>query len=128
MYGRTGIGMSQSFVWEFRTDLYGVRNGLQYLCRVEPSLKIHRLEDVDATSSSTNTGKISTETSDGRENQRLEVVSEFLSEFSEHQTNERPSKREKPKKTRKQKIGDAEYRSRYLSHAKRALFHLSYTP
>jgi hypothetical protein len=25
-------------------------------------------------------------------------------------------------------IGDAGYRSRYLSHAKRALFHLSYTP
>nr|PNR63520.1 hypothetical protein PHYPA_001946 [Physcomitrium patens] len=24
--------------------------------------------------------------------------------------------------------GDAGYRSRYLSHAKRALFHLSYTP
>ncbi len=26
------------------------------------------------------------------------------------------------------KVGDAGYRSRYLSHAKRALFHLSYTP
>jgi hypothetical protein len=25
-------------------------------------------------------------------------------------------------------LGDAGYRSRYLSHAKRALFHLSYTP
>ena len=26
------------------------------------------------------------------------------------------------------KFGDAGYRSRYLSHAKRALYHLSYTP
>ena len=28
----------------------------------------------------------------------------------------------------KLKSGDAGYRSRYLSHAKRALYHLSYTP
>ena len=27
-----------------------------------------------------------------------------------------------------EKLGDAGYRSRYLSHAKRALYHLSYTP
>ena len=27
-----------------------------------------------------------------------------------------------------EKFGDAGYRSRYLSHAKRALYHLSYTP
>ena len=28
----------------------------------------------------------------------------------------------------KKKFGDAGYRSRYLPHAKRALYHLSYTP
>ena len=28
----------------------------------------------------------------------------------------------------KKVFGDAGYRSRYLSHAKRALYHLSYTP
>ena len=28
----------------------------------------------------------------------------------------------------KRSVGDAGYRSRYLSHAKRALYHLSYTP
>ena len=31
-------------------------------------------------------------------------------------------------KNLKKRFGDAGYRSRYLSHAKRALYHLSYTP
>ena len=33
-----------------------------------------------------------------------------------------------PRKTQKLDIGGAGYRSRYLSHAKRALYHLSYAP
>ena len=31
-------------------------------------------------------------------------------------------------KINRENFGDAGYRSRYLSHAKRALYHLSYTP
>ena len=31
-------------------------------------------------------------------------------------------------KIQRKGFGDAGYRSRYLSHAKRALYHLSYTP
>ena len=33
-----------------------------------------------------------------------------------------------PKKGKKNELGGAGYRSRYLSHAKRALYHLSYAP
>ena len=40
---------------------------------------------------------------------------------------ENKRKKEKYKK-KKENIGDAGYRSPYLSHAKRALYHLSYIP